>query len=149
MRTKGSADSADVHSRSSVPGQSLDGRRISLLSCPPTPRLDSFFEEAATKARRAGRGAAAPVACVQAVRAAASLPYARGMERERELMAALFGSGQARAMQYFFFAQRAAGRWSTPGGGRWDTSVPVPVRTAAVIGESAGIFSICRSFVSP
>lgn len=92
------------------------------------------------KVRSAARGAIAPVACVQAVRAAATLPYAQGMEREKELMATLFHSGQARALQYFFFAQRAAGRWSTPSGARWDTSQPRPVRKAAVIGESLGIF---------
>lgn len=90
--------------------------------------------------RRAARGALAPLACVQAVRAAATLPYAQGMEREKELMATLFGSGQARALQYFFFAQRAAGRWSTPRGARWDTSKPRPVRKAAVIGENFGGF---------
>uniref|UniRef100_A0A3B5K103 Peroxisomal bifunctional enzyme n=1 Tax=Takifugu rubripes TaxID=31033 RepID=A0A3B5K103_TAKRU len=41
---------------------------------------------------------------------------------------------KARALQYFFFAQRAVGRWSTPSGARWDTSQPRPVRKAAVIG---------------
>ncbi|CAG09300.1 unnamed protein product, partial [Tetraodon nigroviridis] len=118
----------------SVTGKPLHDRRVSSLECPAAPDLDSLFEEAMLKVRRAARGAAAPVACVQAVRAAATLPYARGMEREKALMATLFGSGQARALQYFFFAQRAVGRWSTPGGARWDTSQPRPVRTAAVIG---------------
>lgn len=122
------------------PGGSLDGRRISSFNCPPLSDLDSLFEEAMLKVRSAARGAIAPVACVQAVRAAATLPYAQGMEREKELMATLFHSGQARALQYFFFAQRAAGRWSTPSGARWDTSQPRPVRKAAVIGESLGIF---------
>lgn len=121
-----------------VSGQSLDGRRISTYPCPVQPNLDAFFEEAMLKVRQSARGAIAPVACVQAVRAAATLPYAQGMEREKELMATLFTSGQARALQYCFFAQRAVGRWSTPSGGRWDTSKPRPVHTAAVIGESFG-----------
>lgn len=89
--------------------------------------------------RQSARGAIAPVACVQAVRAAATLPYAQGMEREKELMATLFTSGQARALQYCFFAQRAVGRWSTPSGASWDTSKPGPVHKAAVIGESFGL----------
>ncbi|KAI3356176.1 hypothetical protein L3Q82_017431, partial [Scortum barcoo] len=86
------------------------------------------------KVRQRARGAIAPVACVQAVRAAATLPYPQGMEREKELMATLFTSGQARALQYCFFAQRAVGKWSMPSGSRWDTSKPRPVHKAAVIG---------------
>lgn len=74
--------------------------------------MDVLFEEVMQRMRRTARGAIAPIACVQAVRAAATLPYNQGMERERELMATLFTSGQARALQYFFFAQRAVGRWS-------------------------------------
>ena len=121
-----------------VSGQSLDGRRISTYPCPALPNLDGFFEEAMLKVRQSARGAIAPVTCVQAVRAAATLPYVQGMEREKELMATLFTSGQARALQYSFFAQRAVGRWSTSSGARWDTSKPRPVHTAAVIGESVG-----------
>ncbi|XP_055360747.1 peroxisomal bifunctional enzyme isoform X2 [Betta splendens] len=119
----------------SVAGRPLDARRISSYSCPPVSGdLDALFEEVMRKVRRGARGAIAPVACVQAVRAAATLPYARGMERERELMATLFTSGQARALQYSFFAQRAVSRWSTPSGARWDASAPKPVRKVAVIG---------------
>lgn len=88
------------------------------------------------RVRQRARGALAPVACVQAVRAAATLPYAQGMERERELMATLFTSGQARAQQYHFFAQRAVGRWSMPSGARWDTTKPGAVHKAMVIGKS-------------
>lgn len=117
-------------------GKPLDARRISSLSCPPTPNLDEVFEEAMHRVRQRARGAMAPVACVQAVRAAATLPYEQGMQREAELMATLFTSGQARALQYCFFAQRAVAKWSTPGGARWDTSKPRAVRSAAVIGRS-------------
>ncbi|XP_076602349.1 peroxisomal bifunctional enzyme [Chaetodon auriga] len=118
----------------SVAGQSLDSRRISTYPCPRPSDLDALFEEAMQRVRQSARGAIAPVACVQAVRAAATLPYAQGMEREKELMANLFTSGQARALQYCFFAQRAVGRWSMPSGARWDTSKPSPVHKAAVIG---------------
>ncbi|KAJ8352331.1 hypothetical protein SKAU_G00238070 [Synaphobranchus kaupii] len=84
--------------------------------------------------RRRARGAIAPAACVQAIRAAATLPYSQGMRRERELMDTLFNSGQARAMQHCFFSQRSVGRWSTPSGMRWDNSRPRPVHKAAVVG---------------
>lgn len=115
--------------------QPLDARRISTYPCLCPPDVDVLFEEVMQRVRRTARGAIAPIACVQAVRAAATLPYNQGMERERELMATLFTSGQARALQYFFFAQRAVGRWSMPSGARWDTSKPRPVHKAAVIGK--------------
>ncbi|XP_067459506.1 peroxisomal bifunctional enzyme [Thunnus thynnus] len=118
----------------SVAEQSLDARRISTNPCPHPSDLDALFEGVMQKVRQTARGAIAPVACVQAVRAAATLPYTQGMEREQELMATLFNSGQARALQYCFFAQRAVGRWSMPSGARWDTSKPRPIRKAAVIG---------------
>ncbi|XP_070694739.1 peroxisomal bifunctional enzyme isoform X2 [Pempheris klunzingeri] len=118
----------------SAAGQPLDARRISTHPCPRPSDLDALFEEVMHKVRQSARGAIAPVACVQAVRAAATLPYTQGMEREKELMATLFTSGQARALQYCFFSQRAVGRWSMPSGACWDTSKPRPVHKAAVIG---------------
>ncbi|XP_026150281.1 peroxisomal bifunctional enzyme [Mastacembelus armatus] len=118
----------------SVAGKPLDARRISTYPCPPLSDLDTVFEMVMQKVRQRAHGAIAPIACVQAVQAAATLPYAQGMEREKELMATLFTSGQARSMQYCFFAQRAVSKWSIPSGARWDTSMPRPVHKAAVIG---------------
>ncbi|XP_029980319.1 peroxisomal bifunctional enzyme isoform X2 [Sphaeramia orbicularis] len=118
----------------SVVGRSLESRRISTFPCPPVSDLDAVFDVAMQRVRQSARGAIAPVTCVQAVRAAATLPYTQGMKREQELMATLFTSGQARALQYCFFAQRAVSRWSMPSGARWDTSKPRPISKAAVIG---------------
>ncbi|XP_041662250.1 peroxisomal bifunctional enzyme [Cheilinus undulatus] len=125
---------AAVKFAQSVAGQPLDSRRISNLQCAPVPDVNALFEDVMLRVRKTARGAMAPIACVQAVRAAATLPYARGLEREKELMATLFTSGQARALQYCFFAQRVVGRWSMPSGARWDTSKGRPVHKAAVIG---------------
>ncbi|XP_037646445.1 peroxisomal bifunctional enzyme-like [Sebastes umbrosus] len=118
----------------SVAGQSVEARRISTYPCQRPSDLDALFEEVMQKVRQSARGAIAPVTCVQAVRAAVTLPYAQGMEREKELMATLVTSGQARALRYSFFAQRAVGKWRMPSGARWDTSKPRPVHKAAVIG---------------
>jgi len=127
--------------------QPLDARRISTYPCPQPSDLDALFEEVMQKVRRSARGAIAPVACVQAVRAAATLPYTLGLEREKELFATLFTSDQARALQYIFFAQRAVGRWRMPSGASWDTSKPRPVNKAAVIGKSVGLLiSVCPSY---
>ncbi|XP_054644240.1 peroxisomal bifunctional enzyme [Dunckerocampus dactyliophorus] len=118
----------------SVAEHMLDARRVSTRPCPCPPHLDALFEEAMLKVRQRTRGAIAPVACIQALQAAATLPYARGMEREKELMGTLFTSGQARALQYSFFAQRAVTKWSMPSGACWDNSRPRPIHKTAVIG---------------
>ncbi|XP_045560283.1 peroxisomal bifunctional enzyme isoform X1 [Salmo salar] len=115
-------------------GQPLDSRRLSTLPCPCPPDVDSLLDKVMSKVRQRSRGALAPVACVRALRAAASLPYAQGMEKERELMATLFNSGQARALQYAFFSQRVVGKWSLPSGARWDNSTARIISKAAVIG---------------
>ncbi|XP_068184977.1 peroxisomal bifunctional enzyme [Antennarius striatus] len=117
-----------------VAGQPLDSRRISTYPCPCPSDLDAVFEEVMRNVCRSARGAVAPFKCVEAVRAAATMPYAEGMEVESKLMATLMNSEQARAMQYCFFAQRAAAKWSMPSGARWDTSKPLPVHRVAVIG---------------
>lgn len=126
----------------SFSGKSLDSRRISTYPCPCPPDVDAVFETAMQRVHQRARGAIAPVACVQALRAAATLPYTQGMEKERELISMLLTSGQARALQYCFFAQRVVGRWSTPSGARWDTSKPRPIHRAAVVGKSFGLL-IC------
>lgn len=132
----------------SILGHSMDARRISTYLCPRPSDVDALFEEVMQKVRQRARGAIAPVACVQAVRAAATLPYTQGMEREQELMATLLTSGQARALQYCFFAQRTVGKWSMPSGARWDTSKPGPVHKAAVIGKRAFNFYLSELSIS-
>uniref|UniRef100_A0A3B4ABJ7 Peroxisomal bifunctional enzyme n=1 Tax=Periophthalmus magnuspinnatus TaxID=409849 RepID=A0A3B4ABJ7_9GOBI len=118
----------------SIVGQSLESRRISTLPCPCPADIDAFFEGVMQRVKKSAHGAIAPVACVQAVQAAATLPFTQGMQREQELMATLFGSGQARALQYCFFSQRVVSKWSSPSGSRWDTSKPKPVTKVGVIG---------------
>nr|XP_020450482.1 peroxisomal bifunctional enzyme [Monopterus albus] len=125
---------AAVKLAQSVAGKPLDARRISTYPCARPSDLDALFEGEMQKVRQRARGAIAPVACVQAVQAAATLPYTQGIEREKELMVTLFTSGQARALQYLFFSQRAVSKWSTPSGARWDTSKPGPIHKVAVIG---------------
>lgn len=132
--TDGNAVDAAVRFAQSVVDKPLNHRRICDMACPPHPDMDGLFERAMRKVRQSARGAVAPVSCVQAVRAAATLPYHAGLKKERELMAVIMTSGQARALQYAFFAQRSVGRWSVPNGARWDTTKPKAVGTAAVIG---------------
>ena len=52
----------------------------------------------------------APHACIEALRAAASLPLADGLARERELFVALLASPQAAALRHAFLGEREVGR---------------------------------------
>lgn len=132
--TDSSAMEEAIEFAKTVAGEPMGPRRLSLWTAVCPEDLDSLLEGALVRIRQRSRGALAPVACVQAVRAAASLPFAQGMKKEQELMAYLFTSGQARAMQYCFFTQRAAARWTTPSGASWENTKARPVRQAAVIG---------------
>ncbi|KAM4626672.1 peroxisomal bifunctional enzyme-like [Discoglossus pictus] len=117
-----------------VIGQSLDTRRLSTLAVQSHPSVNAFLDTAMDKARRQFRGAQAPLACIEAVRASVQLPYQKGIEKERELFTSLWATGQPQAQQYAFFSERNVGKWTTPSGGKWDNVTPKAVRTAAVIG---------------
>uniref|UniRef100_A0A8C1JEW4 Peroxisomal bifunctional enzyme n=1 Tax=Cyprinus carpio TaxID=7962 RepID=A0A8C1JEW4_CYPCA len=112
----------------------LSSRRVSMLTTPCPPDLDALLEVVTMEVKKKARGVMAPLACIQAVRAAATMPYSKGIKRESELMATLFNSGQARALQYCFFAQRTAGKWTLPSGAQWNNSKPREIRSAAIIG---------------
>ncbi|NXF90442.1 ECHP enzyme, partial [Eubucco bourcierii] len=115
-------------------GQPLGPRRLSLKPVPELPNMEAFLDEALAKLKRQARGCLAPELCFQAVRACTEQPFAAGVRRERELFGVLLGSGQAQALQYLFFAERAVHRWATATGASWRQAAPQPVRTAAVIG---------------
>ncbi|NXO25999.1 ECHP enzyme, partial [Cisticola juncidis] len=115
-------------------GQPLGPRRLSLKPVPKLPNMEAFLREAQAKVKRQARGFLAPELCFQAVRAATQSPFAAGVRRERELFQVLLSSGQARALQYAFFAERAVHKWATPSGASWSSAAPQPVRRAGVIG---------------
>lgn len=56
-------------------------------------------------------GLKAPQAAIEAVRAAAFLPFDEGIARERELSSALRESPESAAQRHLFFAERAAAKW--------------------------------------
>ncbi|HSF15641.1 MAG TPA: 3-hydroxyacyl-CoA dehydrogenase NAD-binding domain-containing protein [Vicinamibacteria bacterium] len=83
-------------------GQSL--RRASRLTAIAD---DSLFERTRESIARKARGLEAPLAAIEAVRAAIELRE-RGFEKERELFLGLVDSDQSRAQRHLFFAEREA-----------------------------------------
>jgi 3-hydroxyacyl-CoA dehydrogenase len=69
-----------------------------------------IFDEFRKANARKFRGFDAPEYNVRAIEAAVSKPYSEGVLTERQLFMELMSGTQARAQQYFFFAERKASR---------------------------------------
>ncbi|XP_056390885.1 peroxisomal bifunctional enzyme [Hyla sarda] len=131
---QGNVVNAAIQMARKVVGSDLNKRRLSTNHVPSNPSMESFLDTAVEKAKKQYRGAQAPIACIEAVRASVQKPYTYGLEKEKQLFLSLWTTGQPQAQQYAFFSERSVGKWTHPSGGRWDTVAPKPVRTAAVIG---------------
>ncbi|QIL03020.1 3-hydroxyacyl-CoA dehydrogenase [Sphingomonas sinipercae] len=70
----------------------------------------SVFDEFLKANGRKFRGFDAPMKNIEAVRIATQKPYAEGVLDERKLFMELMSGGQAKAQQYFFFAERKAAK---------------------------------------
>ena len=70
----------------------------------------TVFEDYAKSIAKKQRGFLAPFQCIKAVKAAAELPFAEGMKRERELFQELRVSPQSAAQRHVFFAEREVAR---------------------------------------
>ncbi len=70
----------------------------------------SVFDEFRKANARKFRGFDAPEANIKAVRVATEKPYGEGVIEERKLFMELMSGKQARAQQYFFFAERKAAK---------------------------------------
>jgi len=95
------------------------------------------FEAGRKQAAKIRPHQTAPLKAIEALEAAATLPFAEGCKREREIAKQCLASPQAQAMIHVFFAERGVGK--VPG-------VPLPVRNVAIIGAGTmggGIAMAC------
>ncbi|XP_028360752.1 peroxisomal bifunctional enzyme [Phyllostomus discolor] len=114
--------------------QPLESRRLCNRPVQRLPNMESIFSEALLKMRKQHPGCLAQEACVRAVQAAVQYPYEVGIKKEEELFMYLKQSGQARALQYAFFAERNANKWSVPSGASWKTASARPISSVGVLG---------------
>jgi 3-hydroxyacyl-CoA dehydrogenase len=104
----------------------------------------AVFESFRKGIERRARGYFAPFKCIEAVQAAATLPFDAGLRRERELFIECLQSPQSKAQIYAFFAEREA------------TKIPdvpketpaQPIRRAAVIGAGTMGGGIAMNFAN-
>ncbi len=105
-------------------------RRVSALPIDRSGVPESLFEDRRRSLGRHPSGPVAPLNCIAAVEAAMTMPFEAGQRRERELFGECAASPYAKALQYAFFAERAAAQ--VPG---VDRGTPTrPIESVGVIG---------------
>jgi 3-hydroxyacyl-CoA dehydrogenase len=114
-------------------------RQDQLRDCDPQV-FDSFRAENAKRFR----GFEAPLKNIEAVRIACEKPYSEGVIEERKLFMELMSGTQAKAQQYFFFAERKANKIE----GLPENTEPRPVRKVGVIGAGTMGGGISMNFLS-
>jgi 3-hydroxyacyl-CoA dehydrogenase len=119
-------------------------RRLSALPVAGEPVDAAFFAEYRRSIADRTRGYFAPERCVQTLEAAATLPFAEGVKRERELFEACLASSESHAQRHVFFGERTVARIA-------DLPKDTPVRDVrriAVVGAGtmgAGIAIACAN----
>ncbi|MFL6850356.1 MAG: 3-hydroxyacyl-CoA dehydrogenase NAD-binding domain-containing protein [Sphingomicrobium sp.] len=114
-------------------------RQYKINECEP-----AVFDEFRKENGRRFRGFEAPEANIRAVRFACEKPYAEGVIEERKLFMELMSGTQAKAQQYFFFAERKANKIE----GLPENTEPRAVRKVGVIGAGTMGGGISMNFLS-
>ena len=84
--------------------------RVSEVTIDAAALPENYFTEQRQKMAKEKRNLTSPQRIIDAVEAAATLPFAEGVAKERALFLACLGSPQAKALQHVFFAERQAGK---------------------------------------
>ncbi|WP_106638770.1 3-hydroxyacyl-CoA dehydrogenase NAD-binding domain-containing protein [Allosphingosinicella vermicomposti] len=103
-----------------------------------------IFDEFRKANARKMRGFDAPEANIKAVQAAVEKPYAEGVLEERRLFMELMSGRQAKAQQYFFFAERKASKID----GLPEDTKPRDIKRVGVIGAGTMGGGISMNFLS-
>src|SRR5215213_1284917 len=114
-------------------------RQDKLDDCNPDT-FDAFLKENGRKFR----GFDAPMKNVEAVKVACEKPYAEGVLDERKLFMELMSGTQAKAQQYFFFAERKANKIE----GLPENTTPRDIKRVGVIGAGTMGGGISMNFLS-
>ena len=120
-------DAAIAWARTATPGGRVRDRDAKLADAKADPGL---IDRVAAPLLKRARDPSAARACVAAVRAAATLPFAEGEAEERRLFVERHDSPESQAQRYAFFAEREAQKVAGIG----PDIQPRPVRRAVVVG---------------
>jgi 3-hydroxyacyl-CoA dehydrogenase len=98
-------------------------------------------EEAAQAALKSGRKRPQVVAAIEALRAAATMPYAEALARERAVFQELRASPESAALRHLFFAEREAAK--VPG---IEAATPREIASVGIIGAGTMGAGIAMAF---
>ena len=121
------------------PLQRSSERQDKMNECDP-----SVFDEFRAANAKKFRGFEAPLKNIEAVKVACEKPYSEGVIEERKLFMELMSGTQAKAQQYFFFAERKAAKIE----GLPENTAPREVRKVGVIGAGTMGGGISMNFLS-
>jgi 3-hydroxyacyl-CoA dehydrogenase len=134
------ADGAAEFARTAAPGRKTRERAERLGSAEANAALYEAGRQLAAKTRKKQ---VAPLRAVEAIEAAATLPFEEGCRRERELFSQCIASDQAKSLIYAFFAERAAAK--IPGS---EKTAVQPVKCIGIAGAGTmggGIAMACAN----
>jgi len=116
-------------------------RKVSELTVEAAPEV---FENFAKGIARKSRGYLSPFKCIESVQNAATLPFAEGMKKEREIFMECVTSPQSAGQRFMFFAEREASKIS-------DIPKDTPLRdikSAGIIGAGTMGGGIAMNFLN-
>jgi 3-hydroxyacyl-CoA dehydrogenase len=123
------------------PVPTSSGRDDKLAEARANPAIFDEFRKANA---RKFKGFDAPESNIKAIEAAVAKPYAEGVQDERRLFMELMTGIQARAQQYFFFAERKAAKIE----GLPEDTKPRDIKRVGVIGAGTMGGGISMNFLS-
>jgi 3-hydroxyacyl-CoA dehydrogenase len=126
-----------------IPG-GTKGRRVSERSDKLGGADAAYFTEARKATAAKARGQIAPVKIVAALEAAATLPFAEGVKKEREIATELMAGTQSKALRHVFFAEREAPKIPDIAA---DTPAR-PVKSVAIVGAGTMGGGIAMNFAN-
>jgi 3-hydroxyacyl-CoA dehydrogenase len=141
---KGDIVAAGAQFANRVVREGREIRRSSGLNAKLEQPAEAFFAAARARVAKEHRGYPAPLAIVDCLEAAATLPFAKGVARERELFERLRASTESQALRHLFFAERQVAKIP-------DVPEDTPTReikSAAVIGAGTMGGGIAMNFAN-
>ena len=108
------------------------------------PDLQALAQFARNTAKAAFPNFPAPLACIDAIVAAANLPFDAGLIEERRLFTQLYTGPESKALRHVFLAERAAARIDDVP----DDTPLRPVKSAAIIGAGTMGTGIAINFLN-
>ena len=141
---KGDIAQAGVAFANRVVREGREIRRTSALSARLEQPAGEYFPAARARMAKEYRGYPAPLAIVDCVEAAVTLPFAKGVARERELFEQLRGTTESKSLRHLFFAEREVAKIpDVP-----DGTPTREIKSAAVIGAGTMGGGIAMNFVN-